>query len=298
MRAGGYFRDLYPPDLMIDLRSDTVTQPTPEMRRAMAEAEVGDDVYGEDPSVNRLQDAAARMLGFEAALWVPSGTMANEIAIRILTAPGQEVLVEERSHVVQYELAGMAVLSGVIPRTVAGEEGRLRPEDVRAAVKPRVYYRSEVGLAVLENTHNLAGGTLYTVEQMTETMYACREAGMRVPEDLAIAGFDDIPIVRFITPSLTSVRVPIAELGTCAAQRLLDVLGGKPAGRPRKMVLPTTLVVRDSCGAMLRPEARAAGSTAATALAGSAPLKMSERVSEGKSATFVSFGKEGIHEVG
>src|SRR5205814_3077157 len=83
----------------IDLRSDTVTQPTPEMRRAMAEADVGDDVYGEDPSVNRLQDAAAKMLGFEAALWVPSGVMGNEIAIRILTVPGQEVLVEERSHV-------------------------------------------------------------------------------------------------------------------------------------------------------------------------------------------------------
>ena len=129
-------------------------------------------------------------------------------------------------------------------------------------------------------------------------LYACREAGLRAPEDLAIAGFDDIPIVRFITPSLTSVRVPIAELGTCAAQRLLDVLGGKPAGRPRKVVLPTTLVVRDSCGAMLRRQARTAGSTGARALAGQAPLKMSERVSRQKSATFDSFGKEGFHEAG
>ena len=96
---------------MIDLRSDTVTRPTPEMRRAMAEAEVGDDVYAEDPTVNRLQEAAARLLGFEAALWVPSGVMGNEIAIRLLTRPGQEVLCEERSHVVQFELAGMAALS-------------------------------------------------------------------------------------------------------------------------------------------------------------------------------------------
>src|SRR5258706_286523 len=125
-------------------------------------------------------------------------------------------------------------------------------------------------------------------------LYACRAAGLRRPEDLAIAGFDDIPIVRFITPSLTSVRVPIAELGTCAAQRLLDVLGGKPAGRPRKVVLPTTLVVRDSCGAMLGPEVRTAGSAGARALAGPAPLKMSERVSRQKSATFDSFGKEGF----
>src|SRR6476659_1816133 len=120
----------------IDLRSDTVTQPTPEMRRAMAEAEVGDDVYGEDPSVNRLQEAAARMLGFEAALWVPSGVMGNEIAIRILTVPGQEVLAEERSHVVQYELAGMAVLSGVMPRIVHAADGLVTAADIRAAVRP------------------------------------------------------------------------------------------------------------------------------------------------------------------
>ena len=113
---------------MIDLRSDTVTRPTPEMRRAMAEAEVGDDVYGEDPSVNRLQELAASLLGFEAALFVPSGVMGNEIAIRILTRPGQEVLAEERSHVVQYELAGMAALSGVMPRTVASPDGILTPQ--------------------------------------------------------------------------------------------------------------------------------------------------------------------------
>jgi threonine aldolase len=93
------------------------------------------------------------------------------------------VLVEERSHVFQYELAGMAVLSGVMPRTVPGEEGRLRPEDVRSAVKPRVYYRSEIGLAVLENTHNLAGGTYYTADQTAETVYACREAGLKVHVD-------------------------------------------------------------------------------------------------------------------
>src|SRR5207247_6894181 len=91
------------PEGVVDLRSDTVTKPTPEMRRAMAEAEVGDDVYGEDPTVNRLQDRCAQLLGFEAALWVPSGVMGNEIAIRVLTEPGQAVLAEEPSHVVQYE---------------------------------------------------------------------------------------------------------------------------------------------------------------------------------------------------
>jgi threonine aldolase len=168
---------------MIDLRSDTVTKPTPEMRRAMSEADVGDDVYGEDPTVNRLQERAAQLLGFEAALWVPSGVMGNEIAIRILTEPGQEVLAEERSHVVQYELAGMAALSGVMPRTVSGAEGRLTPESVRAAVKPYAYFRSDLGLAVLENTHNLAGGSVYTVEETAAVVAACREAKLRVHVD-------------------------------------------------------------------------------------------------------------------
>jgi threonine aldolase len=168
---------------MIDLRSDTVTRPTPEMRRAMAEAEVGDDVYGEDPTVNRLQQTAAGLLGHEAALWVPSGVMGNEIAIRISTRPGQEVLCDERSHVVQYELAGMAALSGVMPRIVRTEDGRLTPGAIEAARKPGAYYRSDLGLAVLENTHNLAGGTLYTVDDTRRALAACRAAGLRVHLD-------------------------------------------------------------------------------------------------------------------
>ena len=167
----------------IDLRSDTVTRPTPAMRRAMAEAEVGDDVYGEDPSVNRLQERAAALLGFEAALFVPSGVMGNEIAIRLLTVPGQEVLAEERSHVIQFELAGMAALSGVMPRAVAAPEGRLTPELIESAIKPAVYYRSDVGLAVLENTHNLAGGTLYSAEQTRAAVAACRATGAHVHLD-------------------------------------------------------------------------------------------------------------------
>jgi threonine aldolase len=167
----------------IDLRSDTVTRPTPEMRRAMAEAEVGDDVYGEDPTVNRLQDVAARLLGFEAALWVPTGVMGNEIAIRILTRPGDEVLAEERSHVVQYELAGMAALSGVMPRAVSADEGLLTPRVIEESRKPYAYYRSDATLAVLENTHNLAGGTLYTMDQTRAAIEACRASGLRVHLD-------------------------------------------------------------------------------------------------------------------
>src|SRR5687767_13359704 len=116
---------------VIDLRSDTVTRPTPAMRRAMAAAEVGDDVFGDDPTVNRLQELVADRLRFEAALWTPSGVMANEIAIRLLTRAGEEVLADERSHVVQVELAGMAVLSGVMPRTVRTANGHLTAADIR-----------------------------------------------------------------------------------------------------------------------------------------------------------------------
>jgi threonine aldolase len=168
---------------MIDLRSDTVTRPTPEMRRAMAEAEVGDDVYAEDPTVNRLQDEAARRLGFEAALWVPTGVMANEIAIRILTRPGQEVLADARSHVVQYELAGMAVLSGVMPRIVHAENGLITADDIRGAARPSSYYRSDLGLVVLENTHNLAGGTVADESMMRAAIAAAHDAGLPVHVD-------------------------------------------------------------------------------------------------------------------
>jgi threonine aldolase len=167
----------------VDLRSDTVTRPTPAMRRAMAAAEVGDDFYGEDPTVNKLQELAARRLGHEAALYVPSGTMANEIAIRVLTEPGQEVLADERSHVVQYELAGMAVLSGVAPHPVATPDGRLRPEHVRGALKPAALNRAPIGLVVLENTHNLAGGTVSTAAETREVIAASREGGLRVHID-------------------------------------------------------------------------------------------------------------------
>lgn len=168
---------------VVDLRSDTVTRPTPAMREAMADAEVGDDLYGEDPTVNRLQEAAARLLGFEAALFVPSGTMGNEIAIRLLTEPGQEVLSDARTHVVRHELAGMAVLSGVAPHTVPTADGRLTADHVRRAIQPRMLNRPEIGLVVLENTHNLAGGAVTTVEETREVIAAAREAGLRVHLD-------------------------------------------------------------------------------------------------------------------
>src|SRR5215510_1558486 len=136
----------------IDLRSDTVTKPTAEMREAMARAEVGDDVYLEDPTVNRLQDLAAAMLGKEAALFVPSGTMGNQVCLRLHTEPGQEVICEERSHIYNFEMGAMAVVSGTLPRLVRGENGVLDWNRIAKAIRPRTaYYVTQTGLITLEN---------------------------------------------------------------------------------------------------------------------------------------------------
>ncbi len=149
----------------------------------MAKAEVGDDYYGEDPTVNRLQEQVARLLGFEAALFVPAGTMGNEIAIRILTRPGDQVVVEERSHVVEYELSGMAVLSGVVPRMVRAPDGILTPPLVRRVLKPATLNRAAATLLIIENTHNLAGGVITPVAEMRALISSAREAGLHVHID-------------------------------------------------------------------------------------------------------------------
>ncbi|MFL6213675.1 MAG: GntG family PLP-dependent aldolase [Blastocatellia bacterium] len=168
----------------IDLRSDTVTRPTPEMREAMARAEVGDDVFIEDPTVNRLQEMAAAMLGKEAALFVPSGTMGNEICIRLHTQPGQEVVCEERSHVFNAEMAGMAALNGVLARPVRGENGLLDWPAIKAVIRASpAYYLARTGLIALENSHNFAGGAVTSVERMEEICNHAHEAGLPVHLD-------------------------------------------------------------------------------------------------------------------
>ncbi|MGH7233493.1 MAG: low-specificity L-threonine aldolase [Nitrospiraceae bacterium] len=146
---------------MIDLRSDTVTKPTAAMRDAMACAAVGDDVYGEDPTVNRLQDMAAALVRKEAALFVPTGIMANQLAIRVHTRPGDEVIVESRSHVVRYEHGAAAALSGVQFHWIVGDQGIVAPEQVEAAIRPRDPYSLSTALICLENTHNSGGGSIY-----------------------------------------------------------------------------------------------------------------------------------------
>src|ERR671917_459470 len=157
---------------MIDLRSDTVTKPTQAMRRAMAEAEVGDDVYGEDPTVNRLQERAAEIFGKEAALFVPTGSMGNQIAVKIHTKPGQEVVIEERGHIYNYEMAAMAAISGTLARPVKSADGSgiLTWDEIFAATHANdaPYYIALTGLVSLENSHNLAGGTIMTAKQTDE----------------------------------------------------------------------------------------------------------------------------------
>ena len=154
---------------MIDLRSDTVTKPTDAMRKAMARAEVGDDVYGEDPTVNRLQDMVAAMLSKRFALFVPSGTMANQLAVRTQTQPGQEVIVESTSHLVRYEQGAAGALAGVQLHWVPGERGIMTAEQVESAIRPKDPYSIPTGLICLENTHNAGGGTIYplsTIEKI------------------------------------------------------------------------------------------------------------------------------------
>ena len=154
---------------IIDLRSDTVTKPTEAMREAMARAEVGDDVYGEDPTVNRLQEMVAGLLGKKAALFVPSGTMANQLAIRIQTQPGQEVIAESKAHIVRYEQGAAGALAGVQLHWVTGDRGLMGPEHIEAAIRPKDQHSIQTALICLENTHNAGGGTIYplsTIERI------------------------------------------------------------------------------------------------------------------------------------
>ena len=153
---------------IIDLRSDTVTRPTPEMRAAMAAAEVGDDVYGEDPTVNLLEKRAAEIFGREDALFVPTGTMGNQIAIRLLTQPGQEVICESRSHILDWEMATTAVFSGCLVRAVPTERGTLTWADIEPVIYKKGSFRAATGLIEIENTANLTGGRCTTLPVMEE----------------------------------------------------------------------------------------------------------------------------------
>jgi threonine aldolase len=168
---------------MIDLRSDTATKPTAEMRRAMAEAEVGDDVFGEDPTVNELERATADLLGTEAAMFVPSATMANQLAVRLHTVPGDEVILEAGAHVFNSEAGAAAALSGVMCRTVAGRRGIFTGADVAAAVRASDVHHARSRLVCVENTHNVGGGSIWPVDRLAEVAAAARANGLSLHMD-------------------------------------------------------------------------------------------------------------------
>ncbi|HKK75842.1 MAG TPA: GntG family PLP-dependent aldolase [Saprospiraceae bacterium] len=169
--------------MLINLVSDTVTKPTPEMLEAMMQAEVGDDVFQEDPSINALQEKAARMFGKEAALYCPSGTMTNQIALKVHTQPLDEVICDEYSHIYQYETGGYAFNSGISVNLLKGSNGKITAEQVAAAIKPDYDWLPKSSLVVLENTCNKGGGSYYTLEEVKPIQKLCQEKGLALHLD-------------------------------------------------------------------------------------------------------------------
>jgi threonine aldolase len=168
---------------VIDLRSDTITQPTPAMREAIARAEVGDDVFGDDPTVNRLEAQTAALLGKEAALFVPSGTMANQLAVRTHTEPGDEIVVEGSAHVYYYESGAPAALAGVLCRCLTGTRGVFTAADVEAVLRPVNVHFAPTKLVCVENTHNRGGGSVWGLKQIAEVAAAARRHNLRLHLD-------------------------------------------------------------------------------------------------------------------
>ncbi|HJR92834.1 MAG TPA: GntG family PLP-dependent aldolase [Acidimicrobiia bacterium] len=171
------------PDGTADFRSDTVTQPTPEMRRAMAEAPVGDDVYGDDPTVNALEEESAAVVGKEAAVFVPTGTMGNQLAVMVQTSPGEEVLVDEQAHIRSLERGWGPAHAGVAWRTVGTEGGQILPDQVDMVMETAGSMFPRIGLMAWENTHNLSGGRVIPLEVMQKTSERARAHGLSVHID-------------------------------------------------------------------------------------------------------------------
>ncbi len=206
---------------MIDLRSDTVTKPTPAMRRAMFEAEVGDDVYAEDPTANRLEARAAEAIGKEAALFVPTGTMGNTIAIKLLTEHGQEVICDSRAHLLDWELSMLAWFSGCLIRAAHAPDGILSWDLIRPVLKAGGPHAARTGAIEIENTHNMAGGRVYPQETIDDICDRAHDCGVPVHMDGA----------RIFNASAASGR-PVREIAAKADTVMfcLSKALGAPAG--------------------------------------------------------------------
>jgi len=206
---------------IIDLRSDTVTRPSAAMRRAMAEAVVGDDVFLEDPTVNRLQERAAAVFGREAALFVPSGSMGNLTCVMAQTRPGQEVICETNGHIYNYEMGALSALAGVLPRLVGGENGLLSWDAIAPAIRAKVYYRPQTALICLENTVNMAGGTVYPTRAVDEICDRAHEQGIRVHLD----GARVFNAATFLNESVAAMTKNFDSVQFCLSKGL-----GAPVG--------------------------------------------------------------------
>jgi threonine aldolase len=232
--------------MTVDLRSDTVTQPTAAMRAAMAAAPVGDDVFEEDPSLRALEARVAKLLGKEAAMFVPSGTMANQIAIRLLTQPGDEVLLEASAHPFLYEAGGPAVISGVTLRLIPGDRGRLDPEAVRAAVRPPNVHHAVPTMLSVENTANRGGGTVTSVERSLALAAVAREAGLRLHLDGARLWNAHVATGS----SLEALAAPFDVVNVCFSKGLGAPVGSVLACEARE--LPRARRIRKMLGGGMR----------------------------------------------
>ncbi len=225
---------------IIDLRSDTVTKPSPGMRKAMAEAEVGDDVFEGDPTVKRLEETVARLLGHESALFVPSGTMANQIALRMLTRPGDEVICEVGAHIINYEVAAASALSGIQLSSIDIPGGILTPEAVEPKIRPENIHHPNTSVLALENTHNRAGGNVYPLETISSLRVLAESRGLKYYLDGArvwnAAAYIGVPITE-ITSGFDAVSVCFskglgAPIGSAVVSSKENI---KTARRIRKM---------------------------------------------------------------
>ncbi len=185
---------------IIDLRSDTLTRPTEKMRQVIARAEVGDDVYGEDPSINRLEKTGAEIMGKQAALFVPSGTMANQIAAMVHTSPGDEIITEITSHIFLYEAGGLGRLCGVQTHVLKGERGLFSPDDLEGAIRGENIHFPRTTLVTFENTHNRAGGRVFAPEELAPHLEICRKAN--IPTHLDGARIFNAAVALELTPDV------------------------------------------------------------------------------------------------
>jgi threonine aldolase len=220
--------------MIIDFRSDTVTKPSAGMMQAMMNAEVGDDVFGEDPSVNKLEELAANMFGMEASLFCPSGTMTNQIAIKCHTQPGDEVICDESAHVYQYEAGGIAFNSGASVKLLYGDRGRITAEQVKVAINPDDNHKANTSLVCLENTSNRGGGSCYDFEEIKRIKKVCTDNNLSFHLDGARL-FNAL-IAKNETPEqygkiFDSISICLSKSLGCPVGSLL--LGKKPARMTR-----------------------------------------------------------------